>query len=322
MDDDVRNWLKSFGLQEYEEQFGKDGWETLDDIFHIDEHDLNACIRKPGHRKIFHLAVQETEATGVHASLKIKETNNEDLTTNYDENYDDSKAKDVEAFLQSIGLGHYISNFKKEGWDRLEVICDMDEQEVHNCIDKPGHRKKFQIALKRSDISSFDQMSPELSASVLSDKPQENDVKSWLEGHNLDQYFDRLVGEGWDTIDVLFKLGENEEDLKECIDKPGHRKRFQLAVISERSKENQDTSPKVKLPEKWDDIQIAQITKRKDIDYLQDACLDTRSDLSTVRKEFAASQIEPLENNNGSDKENPDAEGAIVKNKEDGLVQR
>lgn len=320
MEDDVRNWLKSFGLQEYEDQFEKDGWEKLDDILHIDEYDLHACIHKPGHRKIFQLAIQEIEATGMHPSVKIKETNNENSDPNDDENFIDSRAKDVEYMLRSIGLGLYVSKFKEEGWDRLEVVNDMDEQDVCSCIDKPGHRKKFQIAHRKGDISSFSQISSESRASVMPDESQEKeDVKRWLEENNLEQYCDRLVDEGWDTLEVLFEIGDNEEDLKTCIGKPGHRKRFQRAVNIEMSKRNHDTSPKVKLSEERDDIQI---TQRKDIAYLQDASRDIQSDLSKVCGEFAPSQTQPLDKAKGSDKENSAAESTIVINKADELEQR
>ena len=172
MEESLRNWLKSFSLHEYEERFEQDGWEKLDDVFHIDEYDLNECILKAGHRKIFHLAVQETKATGVHPSVRIQETNE---GPNSDDNYSnlEQKTKDVEFWLQRIGLGQYVANFKEEGWDRLEVIKDMDDQEICNCIHKPGHRARFKIAMKEDDPASFNLMSREVNAMVVPDAIQE-----------------------------------------------------------------------------------------------------------------------------------------------------
>ena len=310
MEHDVRNWLKRFGLHEYEENFEKDGWEKLEDLFHIDGDDLNRCIHKPGHRKRFYLAVKETEATGVHTSIKVNETKNEDIVSYDDETYNDSKAKAVETWLQRNGLGHYFSNFQNEGWDVLEVIYDMNELDISKCIELPGHRMKFQMALKRRGS--------ELGESVMPDILQEKeDVKSWLMKNDLEQYFDRLDGEGWDTMEVLFELGE--EDLRQCIRLPGHKKRFQLAVLNGKSKECASL-PSGKSLEESADLQM--ITERKSIAYSQNVFQDMKSDLPTVYEEFVPSQAEPLAKTNGDDKKSFDKESVTETKVQDEFVKR
>ena len=315
MEDSLRNWLKSFGLHEYEKRFENDGWENLDDVFHIDQDDLNECIHKAGHRKIFHLAVQETKATGVHPSVKIQESN-EGPNPDDDYSYLEQKTKEVELWLKRIGLGQYAANFQEEGWDRLEVIKDMDDQEIRNCIHKPGHRTRFKIAMKRDDPASFELMSPEISATVVPDAIQEKYVKKWLTENGLQLYFGKLVEEGWDTLDVLFELDNNEADLKECISRPGHRKRFQRAVIREQAERNHGAQTSVKVSEEMENMQVTMQTGTDDITYVRNASNDSNTDSVTVPKFFVPAATEPL----SKSKKNFIADVASVK--EDGLNQR
>ena len=316
--DEVRNWLRSFGLQEYAHRFKEDGWEKLEDLFHIDEDDLKMCIHKPGHRKRFHLAVRETKATGVHPSVRIAELKDEDYSSHDDEIFDDPRAKAAEIWLQRNGLGQYFSNFKDDGWDILDVFTDMDEQDIQQCIDRPGHRKKFQLALKQCDSSNISQLTFQSNEITVQDiRQQRRDVENWLEGNNLEQYIDILEGEGWDTLDVLFELGETEEDLKRCIDKPGHRKRFQLAAISVQSGNIQTVSPKEKLPEERTDLHATREIDRVTFTHLQNKSIDVKHDLTTVRERVAPSKKERINMNYSNQKESSGMQGGSAKLEEE-----
>ena len=61
--------------------------------------------------------------------------------------------EEVQRWLQSIGLDRYAAKFEEEGWDTLEILCDMTPDEIERCIDKPGHRRKFVNGLKEKPPS-------------------------------------------------------------------------------------------------------------------------------------------------------------------------
>ena len=236
MDEDVRNWLKSFGLQEYVKTFEEDGWETREDLFEIDADNLKSCMPKPGHRKRFELALQKTKNPGKRygSPIKIDNETNKDYNSRDDGASDGPKTSVVGIWLQRHGLEQYVLNFEAEGWDMLEVITHMNDYDVQKCIDKPGHRMKFQIALEKHGI----EIDSDLYASAMQDSAEEQHmVESWLKENNLHQYVDKLNNDGWDTFECLLELGRHEEALKRCIDKPGHRKRFQRALERKRSSE-------------------------------------------------------------------------------------
>ena len=323
MEESLRNWLKSYGLQEYAERLEDDGWEKLDDIFHIDEHELNACIHKAGHRKRFHHAVEEAKATGVHPSITNQETNKEAFSPSDDNSCGNTNTTDVEIWLQTIGLGQYVTNLQEAGWDWLEVIKEMGEQDIRNCIDKAGHRKRFQISMKRYDPASFHQISSEANATVIPDSVQEkekDDVKIWLTKNGLELYFNKLFEKGWDNLEVLFELGANEEDLKECICKPGHRRRFQRAVTNKRATENCDPMRSVKVYGETENTPVTRRTEMEDNAYMQHASNESNSDFATVRDDFESSTLDSLQSSYGSDKDNHIADDGITT--EDDLVLR
>ena len=227
---EVRNWLRKYGLQKYSKILEEDGWEKLSDLFEIDEDDLKTCMDKPGHRKRFHLAVQETKSNGsqTRATICIKEPTGVDDEDDW--NTCHPRTKLVEGWLKKYGLGQYIIDFKNGGWDIPEVVVEMDEENIKACINKPGHRKKFYQALKHENLKDIMETHSQLSESELA--LQRQDLENWLKRNNLEQYINSLEEDGWDSIDVLFEIIEDEENLKRCIEKPGHRKRFKLAVNS------------------------------------------------------------------------------------------
>ena len=325
MEESLRNWLKSNDLLEYAERLENDGWEKLDDIFHIDEYELNACIHKAGHRKRFHRAVEESKETGVHPSITNQDTDKEAFSPSDDNSCGNTNNTNVEIWLQIIGLGQYVTNLQEAGWDRLEVIKEMGEEDIRNCIDKAGHRKRLQIAMKRYDPSSFHQMSSEVNATVISDSVKEkDDVKIWLSENGLKGYFEKLVEKGWDNLEVLFELVTNEEDLKECICKPGHRSRFRRAVTNERATENCDQITSLNVYGETENMPVTRQTGEtneiKDIAYMQHASNESNSDLATVRDDFESSTIESLQSSYDSDKGNHIAGDGITT--EDDLILR
>ena len=58
--------------------------------------------------------------------------------------------EEVRGWLQSIGLDRYAAKFEDEGWDTLDILYHMKPDEIERCIDKPGHRRRFEIGLQET----------------------------------------------------------------------------------------------------------------------------------------------------------------------------
>ena len=287
MEDNVRNWLKSFGLQDYAKIFEEYGWEILDDLFDIDADNLTICMPKPGHRKRFELALQKTKNTGMRYPVKTDDEMNIDNNSPDDGASYDPNANAVAIWLQRHGLEQYVLKFEDEGWDMLEVITHMDEHDIQKCIDKPGHRVKFQIALEKHGIEK----GYGHNASALPDSAEvKHVVESWLKENNLHQYIAKFNDDGWDTFECLIELGRHEEDLKRCIDKPGHRVRFQRALERERLSENRVQTEVSKLQS---DTTTKQKETERDIAGENNAYLENDThNLKTVHKDEERFKLE------------------------------
>ena len=51
--EEIRNWLRSSGLEVYFQKFIDQGWERFEDLKTISDKDLEACIPLAGHRQRF-----------------------------------------------------------------------------------------------------------------------------------------------------------------------------------------------------------------------------------------------------------------------------
>ena len=56
--------------------------------------------------------------------------------------------EEVRNWLRGLGLGQYAHKFEEDGWDSLEMLQHMRPNEVEACIDKPGHRRKFEFGIQ------------------------------------------------------------------------------------------------------------------------------------------------------------------------------
>ena len=237
--EEVRNWLRGFGLEDYADKFEEDGWDKLAVLFHITEEDLENCIQKPGHRKRFHLALTNR------ITMTSIQSDRDDSTTQANDVPEESPnicsyLVHVAGWLKRFGLDEYTSCFEKNGWDIIKVLEYMEENDIKDCISKPGHRKKFQLAInshKCTDAFTLNQdinppvrnMDAQLNICIGETITSEHDeVNVWLTTHGLEQYIRAFTTDGWDTLEVLSKI--ETEYLKQCISKPGHIKCFQLAM--------------------------------------------------------------------------------------------
>ena len=135
----------------------------------------------------------------------------------------------VRNWLRGFGLEEYVPMFEEDGWDKLHVLFHINEEELENCIHKPGHRKRFHLALETTHTfdtkHQTEDVYPTQGHGIY---PNIDEVNNWLKRFGLDQYISNFEDKGWDTLDVLSHM--NEEDIKTCICKPGHRKKLQLAI--------------------------------------------------------------------------------------------
>ena len=232
--EDVRNWLRSFGLLQYAPQFMEDGWDKLQDLFEIDDQNLTKCINKPGHRKRFTLALAEAKDVGNKTAMSIRiNKSSETDSGNAKEVVVHPKTENVERWLKRHGLGQYFSDFTKGGWDIPEVLPHMDPDDIDACIHKPSHRKKFELALKENNFEKTNSLEEEIAVtSDVSESP--SGIEAWLKSNDLEQYIAKFKDDGWDTMELLFVMAG--EDIKLCIHKPGHIKRFQRAIENEKAK--------------------------------------------------------------------------------------
>ena len=56
--EEVRNWLRGLGLEQYAHKFEEDGWDSLGILQHMRSSDIEACINKPGHRRKFEIGIE------------------------------------------------------------------------------------------------------------------------------------------------------------------------------------------------------------------------------------------------------------------------
>ena len=237
--EEVRNWLRGFGLEDYAEKFQEDGWDKLAVLFHITDEDLENCILKPGHRKRFHLALTNR------INITSIQSDRDDSTTQANDVPGESRnfcsnLKHVAGWLKRFGLGEYTPCFEENGWDIVEVLAYMEGNDIKDCISKPGHRKKFQLAINSHNCTDEFTLNQNINTSVRNMEAQldicigetntseHDEVNAWLTTHGLEHYIKAFTTDGWDTLEVLSKI--ETDYLKQCISKPGHRKCFQLAM--------------------------------------------------------------------------------------------
>ena len=54
----------------------------------------------------------------------------------------------VRDLLNGIGLGMYADKFEEEGWDDIDTVIWMTQDDIRTCIDKPGHVRKLFLKLR------------------------------------------------------------------------------------------------------------------------------------------------------------------------------
>lgn len=113
---------------------------------------------------------------------------------------------DIIKFLEKINLEQYYQQFIEGGYDSLETLKYLNNEELLMLkIDTEHHRKKILIELN-SDLFQF------------------NDVRKFLIETNLEKYYDQFMKNGYNNMESLKRL--NDEKLKLLQITAPHRKKI------------------------------------------------------------------------------------------------
>ncbi len=130
---------------------------------------------------------------------------------------------EVANFLAKNHLGKYADAIVEEGFDDMRTLKLMNEQDVKALVTKNGHRKRLGAALKM-----LQEQADEETNQTAGEETEQGNVANFLSELRLDQYHDAIVEEGFDDMDTLVLM--HEEDLKALVPKAGHRKRLDEAL--------------------------------------------------------------------------------------------
>jgi len=123
----------------------------------------------------------------------------------------------LQSWLTSIQFEEYIPLFISAGYDMPTIFRMTPADLTAIGITKPLHRRKLKNEISKLNIS--DGIPNFIPKSFL----------EWLKLIRLDEYFDTLCQQGYDSIDRVIQL--TWEDLEEIgIKKLGHQKRLMLAI--------------------------------------------------------------------------------------------
>ncbi|CAL1294772.1 unnamed protein product [Larinioides sclopetarius] len=123
----------------------------------------------------------------------------------------------LSAWLTSLKYEDYCPLFLQAGYDMPTISRMTPEDLTAIGITKPNHRRKLKAEIARLNISD----------GIPDYKP--NSLLEWLHLLRLEEYYDTLVEQGYDTVDKVTEL--TWEDLEEIgIQKLGHQKKITLAI--------------------------------------------------------------------------------------------
>lgn len=110
--------------------------------------------------------------------------------------------EELRIWLRGQGLEQHASKFEELGWDSVDILQDMEPDDIKVCIDKPGHRKKFEKGLKTNPPASDTGMPAEEVKSYRSEdtKLDEENVKT--EQHVEAQLGQLITEITYDTADT------------------------------------------------------------------------------------------------------------------------
>ncbi|XP_062508265.1 caskin-1-like isoform X2 [Corticium candelabrum] len=128
----IIDWLALFNLQQYSEAFVAAGYDDSSYLVEITDKDLIALgIEKPGHRKkLLHLSASTADA--LHDA------------------FPSTKLTSISDWFKSLGLSVYEQAFLQQGYDDIDFIVDITEDELKEMgVTLQGHIRKLMAAIAR-----------------------------------------------------------------------------------------------------------------------------------------------------------------------------
>ncbi|XP_065826351.1 E3 ubiquitin-protein ligase RNF213-like isoform X2 [Oscarella lobularis] len=119
--------------------------------------------------------------------------------------------EDFKKWFEELGLEQYRRKFVEEGFDDLESLAAVRECDLEELGVLRGHRRKI---LNRKQIGIPSQQR----------KDAKLEVRKWLESAQCVQYYNTFLEEGFDDIESLFLI--TEEDFTSMKIKLGHRRKI------------------------------------------------------------------------------------------------
>ncbi|XP_065845272.1 E3 ubiquitin-protein ligase rnf213-alpha-like isoform X2 [Oscarella lobularis] len=142
-----------------------------------------------------------------------------------DSSYEEGNAE-FRKWLENLGLGQYFQKFFDEGYDDLEYVENIEEDDFDRMGVLRGHRRKI-LGRLRSQIPRSPQQGN-----------GDDAVRKWLEKEKFGRYCKAFLKEGFDDMESFSQV--QESDLKFMNVKTGHMRAILIRL-------NPNPAPKVEV---------------------------------------------------------------------------
>jgi len=132
---EVLAFLKRAGAEQYMTHFLRSGFDDMETLKSAEDADLKDLGMPPG--LVARVRKQLLELSGSGASVA------------YDANHP------VVCFLEDIGLGQYIETIMSNGFDDMDVLCEVEDMDLRDLGIPRGHALKLQKRLREHQLNSY-----------------------------------------------------------------------------------------------------------------------------------------------------------------------
>ncbi|CAG9819940.1 unnamed protein product [Phaedon cochleariae] len=138
-------------------------------------------------------------------------------------------ATTVEKWLQGLGMGDYIGLFMTNGFDDLNFLNGVIEE---NDLKEMGITSELERQILLDSIKQLSLKINESPPNVCNNNNEQNSVRLWLKKINLDQYYDTFAKHLYHDMERVKRIWDVELSAVLDIEKIGHRKRILASVSS------------------------------------------------------------------------------------------
>nr|5ZRX_A Chain A, Phosphatidylinositol 3,4,5-trisphosphate 5-phosphatase 2,Ephrin type-A receptor 2 [Mus musculus]5ZRX_B Chain B, Phosphatidylinositol 3,4,5-trisphosphate 5-phosphatase 2,Ephrin type-A receptor 2 [Mus musculus] len=145
------------------------------------------------------------------------------------------------AWLRAIGLERYEEGLVHNGWDDLEFLSDITEEDLEEAgVQDPAHKRLLLDTLQLSKSSGenlYFQSSGSSGGSSGSEGVPFRTVSEWLESIKMQQYTEHFMVAGYTAIEKVVQM--SNEDIKRIgVRLPGHQKRIAYSLLGLKDQVN------------------------------------------------------------------------------------